>query len=107
MATAVQRAKAILDALSDGNLSNQEMRDVVEEFINAVGVGGSSEAISEEFLTQLGNLLRRRVRYNGEKRKKAELAPEVNAAGSASEDKIPSGVPKSKSNGPTNKTTPK
>lgn len=94
MATATQRATAILEALADGTLNAAERRDVAEGFTNTVGAGGSPEALYDLFLRALGRMVRQRVAYNGEKNKRAEVAGLIKAAGKAAEDKVPGGIPR-------------
>jgi len=94
MATATQRATAILEALADGNLSAAERRDVAEGFTNTAGAGGNPESLYDLFLQTLGRTIRQRVAYNGEKTKRSEAREMIKAAGKAAEDKVPGGIPR-------------
>ena len=61
MATQVQNAKAVVDALADSlgkTVTTQQATDIVEEFINQVGGAGSTEEKATTFNDMLINIIR-------------------------------------------------
>lgn len=89
MATAVQRAKAIIDALYDQDMDPGVVIPAIEEYLNVVGQGTSTPNLAEAFLRQIKQDIRARMRSNGERRKAAELRAQVNDAGDDAANKLP------------------
>lgn len=99
MANEAQRAKAVIDALSEANVSNAEALAIAEEFTNLTGQGAAPTYVAEQFLHQLARAVSRQVRYNAERRKELELRPDVANAGDAAVDKLPSSIRSARANG--------
>lgn len=97
MASDLDRAYAILDALNDGPVAPEDANSAIEEVINRVGSGASPENNAGAFIRILAKQIRRLARSNGEKRKRQDISDQIGQAGQAAEDKIPAGVPKNDS----------
>jgi hypothetical protein len=89
MATAVQRAKLVIDNLWDDDLDASVIIPAIEEYLNVVGQGTSNADLATMFLAKTKQLIRQRMRANGERRKAAAVRAEVNQAGEDAANKLP------------------
>lgn len=93
MANEIARAKAILDNLSENDLTTEQIKSVAEWYTNLEGQGATNQGIAEEFLKVMGRHIRATVRRNAKLAKKNEIAATAAEAASNAEATVPAGTP--------------
>lgn len=89
MATFLERATTIIEALADANVARPKVVDTMEEFLNKVDDGASAETLAEEFVGVMSRILDRAVVGNAEGRARAAAMVLVREAGEQARGKIP------------------
>jgi len=90
--TAMTRAVAILEALSDANVNNPKAKELMELFNNTVGGGASNENEALVFLDKMGKHLSAAIMSSATVEAKQDAQAAINAARAAARDKIPPGI---------------
>jgi len=92
MATQVERAIAVVEALAGETLPPADLRGIVEEYLNAVGTNASNAVVAQEFLRRLRRHVVATVDRNARKRKTLELRATIKQAGSNATSTLPAGM---------------
>ena len=92
--TAMTRAVAILEALSDANVNNPKAKELMELFNNSVGGGASNENEAIVFLDRMGKHLSAAIMSAATATAKQDAQAAINAARADARDKIPPGIAK-------------
>lgn len=89
MATFLERATTIIEALADANVAPPMVVDTMEEFLNKVDDGASAATLAEEFIGVMSRILDHTVVGNAESRARAAALVAIQEAGEQARGKIP------------------
>lgn len=92
MANEINRAKIVINALSEGALTNEEALAIAEEYTNLAGQGAAPAFVAEEFLRILARGLSNQVRGNAERRKQLAIRSQISEAGEEAVSKLPDSI---------------
>ena len=92
MATQIERAIAVVEALAGETMPPADLRALVEEYLNAVGSNASNSVVAAEFLRRMRRHVVATIYRNGSKRKSLELRAAIKQAGADATATLPAGM---------------